>query len=372
MSRLDELIQQYCPDGVEYVKIGQIAQVGTGSSNGNEADDEGIYPFFVRSQSIKRKNDYEYDEEAIIIPGEGGIGEIFHYINGKYALHQRVYRIHFFVQSVNVKFAYYYMRSFFKQFIMKKAVSATVVSIRKPMIEDFVIPVPPLPVQEEIVRILDSFTELQAELQAELRARQGQYLYYQDLLLNKPQYSKHITIGELCVVKKGNTPIQKAKEGKYPLVVTTMARKSCDTFQFDANAVCIPLVSSRGHGVASLNHIYYQEGKFALGNILCAVIPTDEQIVKAKYLYYYLEYAKDYTLVPLMKGGANVSLHCSDIEKVKIPLPSLSEQERIISILDCFDDLVNDLSQGLPAEIEARRKQYEYYRDQLLTFKQKA
>ena len=89
-TKVEQLIQQYCPDGVEYVKIGQIAQVGTGSSNGNEAEDEGVYPFFVRSQSIKRKNDYEYDEEAIIIPGEGGIGEIFHYINGKYALHQRV------------------------------------------------------------------------------------------------------------------------------------------------------------------------------------------------------------------------------------------------------------------------------------------
>lgn len=183
-TKVEQLIQQYCPDGVEYVKIGQIAQVGTGSSNGNEADDEGMYPFFVRSQSIKRKNDYEYDEEAIIIPGEGGIGEIFHYINGKYALHQRVYRIHFFVQSVNVKFAYYYMRSFFKQFIMKKAVSATVVSIRKPMIEDFVIPVPPLPVQEEIVRILDTLTELQAELQAELQKRKQQYEYYRDKLLS--------------------------------------------------------------------------------------------------------------------------------------------------------------------------------------------
>ena len=184
MGKREKLIQQYCPDGVEYVKIGQIAQVGTGSSNGNEAEDEGVYPFFVRSQSIKRKNDYEYDEEAIIIPGEGGIGEIFHYINGKYALHQRVYRIHFFVQLVNVKFAYYYMRSFFKQFIMKKAVSATVVSIRKPMIEDFVIPVPPLPVQEEIVRILDTLTELQAELQAELQKRKQQYEYYRDKLLS--------------------------------------------------------------------------------------------------------------------------------------------------------------------------------------------
>ena len=106
-TKVEQLIQQYCPDGVEYVKIGQIAQVGTGSSNGNEADDEGMYPFFVRSQTVKRKNDYEYDEEAVIIPGEGGIGDIFHYINGKYALHQRVYRIHFTIPSINTQYAFY-------------------------------------------------------------------------------------------------------------------------------------------------------------------------------------------------------------------------------------------------------------------------
>lgn len=180
MSKLEKLIQQYCPDGVEWIKIKDIAQVGTGSSNGNEADEDGKYPFFVRSQIVKSKNDFEYDEEAIIIPGEGGIGDIFHYINGKYALHQRVYRIHFTTQQINVKFAFYYMKSAFKRFIMTKAVSATVTSIRKPMIEDFEIPVPPLPVQEEIVRILDAFTELQAELQK----RKQQYNFYRDNLLN--------------------------------------------------------------------------------------------------------------------------------------------------------------------------------------------
>ena len=123
MSRLVDLIAELCPEGVSYRKIGEIAEVGTGSSNGNEAIEDGVYPFFVRSQTIKAKNDFEYDEEAIIIPGEGGIGEIFHYINGKYALHQRVYRIHFATDDVNVKFAYYYMQAHFKTFIMKKALS---------------------------------------------------------------------------------------------------------------------------------------------------------------------------------------------------------------------------------------------------------
>ena len=118
MKELNKLINELCPDGVEYRKIRNIAEVGTGSSNGNEAIDDGLYPFFIRSKTIKAKNDYEFEEEAIIIPGEGGIGEIFHYVNGKYALHQRVYRIHFVTTDVNTKFAYYYMQTSFKPFII--------------------------------------------------------------------------------------------------------------------------------------------------------------------------------------------------------------------------------------------------------------
>ena len=142
MSRLEELIKELCPDGVEYKRVKEIAEVGTGSSNGNEANENGGYPFFVRSQTVKSKDDWEYDEEAIIIPGEGGVGDIYHYINGKYAIHQRVYRIHFTPEAVNVKFCFYYFHSYFKAFILQKAVSATVTSIRKPMIEDFIISLP--------------------------------------------------------------------------------------------------------------------------------------------------------------------------------------------------------------------------------------
>ena len=187
MSKLQELIRELCPEGVEYRTIRSLAEVGTGKSNGNEAHEDGKYPFFIRSQDVKRKNEWEYDEESIIIPGEGGIGEIYHYVNGKYAIHQRVYRIHFFDNSIDVKFAYHYFQAFFKSFIMRKAVSATVKSIRKPMIEDFAIPVPPLEVQREIVRIMDSFTLLTAELTAELTARTKQYEYYREKLLDFPK-----------------------------------------------------------------------------------------------------------------------------------------------------------------------------------------
>ena len=225
MSKIDDLIQEFCPDGVEYKPIKKLAEVGTGSSNGNEAQEDGKYPFFtcskeplkistysffIRSQTVKRKNEWEYDEEAIIIPGEGGIGEIYHYVNGKYAIHQRVYRIHFTDNSVDVKFAYHYFRAFFKNFIMRKAVSATVKSIRKPMIEEFMLPVPPLEVQREIVHILDSFTLLTAELTAELTARKKQYEYYRNHLLTFDDESTPVyPLGEVCDVVSGGTPSKK-------------------------------------------------------------------------------------------------------------------------------------------------------------------
>lgn len=179
-----------------------------------------------------------------------------------------------------------------------------------------------------------------------------------------PNGVEYVKLSDVCTITKGKTPIQKAISGEYPLVVTTSERKSCNTYQFDNSAVCIPLVSSRGHGVASLNHVYFQSGKFALGNILCAVIPNDESVLSANFLYHYLEYKKDILLVPLMKGGANVSLHIDDIQRVRIPLPPIKVQNRTIEILDKFVEL----SEVLTNELTARKKQYEYYRDMLLDF----
>lgn len=179
-----------------------------------------------------------------------------------------------------------------------------------------------------------------------------------------PNGIEYVKLGDVCTITKGKTPIQKAIPGEYPLVVTTSERKSCNTYQFDKSAVCIPLVSSRGHGVASLNHVYFQSGKFALGNILCAVIPNDENVLSANFLFHYLEYKKDTLIVPLMKGGANVSLHIYDIQRVKIPLPPLDVQLETIEILDKFVEL----SEMLTKELSIRKKQYEYYRDLLLDF----
>lgn len=139
------------------------------------------------------------------------------------------------------------------------------------------------------------------------------------------QYTK-IKLGDICRIEKGRTGIASAAPGEYPLVVTAEERKTCGTYQFDCEAVCIPLVSSSGHGKKSLKNVHYQSGKFALGSILCAVIPKNPQEVNVRYLHQYLQFYKDTLLVPLMKGAANVSLSMRDIAKVEVPLPDFDTQ----------------------------------------------
>ncbi len=397
-SKLEDLIAELCPNGVEYKKIGDIADVKTGKSNGNEAEEDGLYPFFVRSENIKRKNDWEYDEEAIIIPGEGGIGDIYHYIKGKYALHQRVYRVHFEEPIVNTRFAYYYFKSNFKRFIIRKAVSATVTSIRKPMIEDFEIPVPPLDVQAEIVRILDTFTELTAELTAELTDRKKQYEYYRDTLLtfddNNPLHSfiqrycpngvEYKKIGDIATdvfrgygIKKDqvtSTGIPCVRYGeiytKYNLWFDSCFSHTDESLitnkkYFEHGDILFAITGESVEDIAKSCAYVGNEKCLAGGDIV---------VVKHNQNPKYLSYALSTTDARLQKSSGKVKskvVHASteSIKGITIPVPPLEVQRQIVQILDRFDALCNDLTKGLPAEIEARRKQYEYYRYQLLTFK---
>lgn len=140
---------------------------------------------------------------------------------------------------------------------------------------------------------------------------------------------KKVKIGDVCKIVKGTTGIASAEPGKYPLVVTAVERKTCSTYQFDCEAVCIPLVSSSGHGKKSLNNVHFQSGKFALGTILCAAIPNNPDELDARYLHQYLQFYKDTVLVPLMKGAANVSLSMKDIAYVEVPLPPIEKQREL-------------------------------------------
>ena len=173
---------------VKFVPLENIADIGTGSSNTNEGLEEGLYPFYVRSQEPLRKNEYEFDETAIITAGDGvGVGKVFHYVEGRYALHQRAYRIHIKSPEVLPRYYFHYMRSAFLPYIQKTMFQGSVASIRRPMLNAFPVPVPPIPVQERLINILDNFEDICSDLNiglpAEIEARQKQYEYYRDLLL---------------------------------------------------------------------------------------------------------------------------------------------------------------------------------------------
>lgn len=155
---------------------------------------------------------------------------------------------------------------------------------------------------------------------------------------------KKVKIGDICKIVKGTTGIASAEPGQYPLVVTAEERKTCSTYQFDCEAVCIPLVSSSGHGKKSLKNVHYQSGKFALGTILCAVIPNNPQELDARYLHQYLQFYKDIILVPLMKGAANVSLSMKDIATVEFPLPPIERQRELSNLFVSLQEKQKELS----------------------------
>ncbi|NOZ91501.1 MAG: hypothetical protein GXO60_09485 [Epsilonproteobacteria bacterium] len=165
-----------------------------------------------------------------------------------------------------------------------------------------------------------------------------------------------ITLSEVCNFEKGKTALMKAKAGEYPLVATGKDRKTCDTYQFDTKAVCVPLVSSTGHGHASLKYVHYQEGKFALGTILVAVIPKDENILNAQFLHIYLSRLKDRILVPLMTGAANVTLTITKLKTVKIPLPPIEEQLKIVSLFNRIDSKQIKLTNEITYQQELLKK----------------
>ena len=244
------------------------------------------------------------------------------------------------------------------------------------------IPLPPLPIQEEIVKILDTFTELEAELelklQAELEARRKQYEYYRNKLLTPVEHNgrwylngKEVEwkkLGEVCVSISagGDLPKNYIKSQKYPTeeypypiysngVGVNALYGFSDGYTIDLEAVTI---SARG----TIGYHTIRQPKFTPIVRLITLIPN-KQVITTKFLNYIL----DITEI-VHSGGSIPQLTVPDVKKIPIPIPPLSEQERIVAILDKFDALVNDLTSGLPAEIEARRKQYEYYRNKLLQF----
>ena len=385
MNYIDRLVAELCPDGVEYRPLGEIADIGTGKSDKKDAQESGQYPFYVRSKTILRSSKYLYDETAIVIPGEGGVGEFFHFVSGKYDLHQRAYRISFTVDEMNPKFGYYYISSFFKEYINRHAVEATVKSIRKPMLVKFEVPVPPLEIQEAIVEILDKFTNLEAELEAELEARTLQYEYYRDSLFEALDCPR-VPLGSFAQLVRGSgmpkTDFSESGVGAihYGQIYTKFGTATAEVITHvpEEKAKKLAVVNPGDVIVANTSEnledvckavAWVGESDIVTGGH-ATVIKAPEQ--NAKFISYYMatgQFNKDKRRHAF--GTKVIDVAPKNLAKIEFPLPPLEEQQRIVDILDRFDALTSSLSEGLPAELAARRSQYEYYRDQLLTFPRK-
>ncbi|ELX1899281.1 restriction endonuclease subunit S, partial [Escherichia coli] len=386
LSYLEKLL-----DGVEveWVTLGSMADIGTGSSNRQDESENGIYPFYVRSKNILKSDTFEFDEVAIVIPGEGGIGDIFHYVEGKYALHQRAYRIRITTNAVDTKFLYYFMSSSFKQYILTKSVGATAISIRKPMLEGFKVPIPSpdnpeksLAIQSEIVRILDKFTALTAELTAELNMRKKQYNYYRDRLFSFGAHDvKRLKLGELCVIGDGlhGTPEYDAN-GDYFFINGNNLGYQKISFNDNTKKVNDSMFKKHGIHFDPINTVFlsingtignvsfYNNEKIVLGKSV-AYFKIKSPELHTRYLFYFLQtnYAKQY--FENQKTGSTIkNLGLKSLRAFEIPIPSYDEQLYIVATMDKFYNLTNSITEGLPREIELRQKQYEYYRDLLFSF----
>ena len=376
------------------VQLADIADIGTGSSNTNEAVEDGKYPFFVRSQEPLRKNDFEYDETAIITAGDG-VGKVYHYIEGRYALHQRAYRIHINTPEVVPKYYFHYMKAKFLPYIQKTMFQGSVASIRRPMLNAFPVPVPSLDVQNRIVKVLDNFekicSDLNIGLPAEIEARQKQYEYYRDKLLtfaengntilSRAEQSRalikllqyvfgYAVVSLQDVVKNscsGGTPKKGVSEyyedGNIPWLRTqeVVFRDICKTECFitesavkNSAAKWIPencvivAISGATAGRCAINKIPLTTNQH------CLNLEVDPEMALYRYVYYCICAKQEELLAK--KEGARGDLNSTRILSLQIDLPSIEKQKRIVSILDRFDAICNDLTSGLPTEIEARQK----------------
>jgi type I restriction enzyme S subunit len=227
----------------------------------------------------------------------------------------------------------------------------------------FRVPVPPLEVQREIVKVLDAFTKLEAELEAELEARRRQYEHYRDQLLTFPGTDgvRRTPMGELTVAIASGKNKQRADEGRYPVYGSTGLLGYCDHAAYSGDALLIARVG------ANAGLVNVVGGDFDVSDNTLVVRPTLEWNVR--FAFHQLTKMR---LNQHAVGGGQPLITGRLLKSLEITLPPLDEQRRIARVLDTFDALVNDLSIGLPAELNARRKQYEHYRDRLLTFREAA
>ena len=405
MSRLDDLIQEYCPDGVEYKTLSEIFDTRNGytpSKSNKENWTNGEIPWFVMEDIRKSGNILSnsihhvskqgvkgnlFPENSIIVATSATIGEHALITVPSLANQRFTYLMlkEEFKEQFDIKFLYYYCYKL-DEWCLNHLNQGSFASVDMKQFVKFTFPLPALPVQREIVRILDEFTLLSAELAAELAARKKQYEYYRDELMKPKKGWEKYKLSELGSLTRGKRFVKAdAVKTGIPCIhygeLYTHYGISADQVKSQINPDIekekklryahkndVVIVGAGendwdiGVGVAWLG-----EEKVAVHDA-CYIFHHNQN---PKFISYYLR-TSDYhqQIKKYVSTGKICAISVKGIGRAIIYLPSIEEQNHIVSILDQFEEYINDISTGLPAEIEARQKQYEYYRDQLLTFKE--
>lgn len=387
MSEIKKLIERLCPDGVEYKKLGEIADITIGEFvHKNKQNPMAPYPVYNGGTTYTGFYDnYNNEGNKIVISARGYAGFV-NRVFDKYWAGNSSYTIAVNSPHIIWHYVYYYLKNEQYNIMSMQQKGGGVPAISKKQIQEIEIPVPPIEVQSKIVEILDNFTELEAkleaELEAELEARRKQYEYYRNQLLTFDKDKgarfdvKWMKLREISMYAKERIDGNLLSTDNYVGVENLLKDKGGKT---------------SSSSVPSGNAIKFKPGDILIGNIrpylkkiwlaniiggtngdvLCIRVSRND-LVSSDYLYKclssdsFFNYDNSHA-----KGGKMPRGDKKAVMEYSIPIPQMEEQKRIVSILDRFEALTTDLQSGLPAEIEARRKQYEYYREQLLTFKRK-
>ncbi|WQZ50941.1 restriction endonuclease subunit S [Helicobacter pylori] len=401
MHKIERLLQILAPKGVEFRKLGEVINILKGKQLNKELLlDYGEYP--VMNGGIHASgywNEYNTDYPKIIISQGGASAGYVNYMTSKFWAGAHCYAIELNSEKLNYKFLYYFLKNS-QTILMKSQFGAGIPALNKADIETLTIPIPPLEIQQEIVKILDAFTELNTELNTELKARKKQYQYYQNMLLDfkdinsnhkdakeklaQKTYPKRLKtllqtlapkgvefrkLGEVCESTNKKTlktsEVSEVKnKGMYPVINSGRDLYGYyHDFNNDGENITI---ASRGEYAGFIN--YFNE-KFFAGGLCYPYKVKDTNELLTKFLYFYLKTNEIQIMENLVSHGSIPALNKADIETLTIPIPPLEIQQEIVKILDQFSALTTDLLAGIPAEIEARKKQYEYYREKLLSFK---
>ncbi len=362
MSKIDELIKELCPNGVEYKALKSVSCMQRGNSLTKSRATEGNIPVISGGKEPAFFCDISNrDGEIITVAGSGvGAGYVQYwnipiYANDCFTIKGN--------DDVVTKYLYYFMANIQNQ-IYKTKKGGGVPHVHISDIENFKIPIPPLPIQREIVRILDSFTELTEELTKELTARKKQYEFYRDELLKFDNDMQMVKLGELCKITRGIrvTRSELNSDSGYPVYQNSLTpmgyynkpnRKANTSF----------IISAGAAGEIG----YSNEDYWAADDCLTFECPSS---LNDRFLYHFFKTKQEY-LYSRVRKASIPRLSREVLEKLEIPFLPIEIQNQLVSVLDNFDAICSDLNIGLPAEIEARQKQYEYYRDMLLAFAEK-